>query len=1799
MASTLTNTPSRIELPGFRDVVPLFRSERTIVHRATRVDGNLTVALKSVSPGAKGKRNRWRLHHEFQILRALDLPGVPKAMGMLSTPLGTTLEVSFVRGTTLLSRMVDGIPIAEALTLGAKLARIVAGIHAAGITHRDINPSNVMVDPNGMVWLIDFGLATSLSRQVSETQGTGRLEGTLGYLSPEQTGRMNRSIDLRTDLYSLSATLYALLTGRAPVVGHGDLELVHATVARRPRHPCDLREEIPPVVGDLLLRLLEKDPEDRYQLASAVAQDLEAIVERIRLGGDPNELVLGTTDRRGTLLTPERLYGRDNAVRSLVDGLARTRTGERAVFALPGPTGIGKTALARELVQHLGRRGVLARGACDAVRRKPYAPLLGIMRQIVETIQGGSEDELAFHQRRFSDAIRDEGGLLQRVFPEIELLIGPQPPYPELPAGEAKQRVLDMLVRMLRAYHAPGTPLVLLIDDLQWVDTGTLDVLDRLLAPDTSGTPLVLLAWRSDEVDATHPLHRILRHPFQTIDLQPLSVEHVRHLLADALGHPEAEIAGLATRIHDKTGGNAFFVHQFLNRLVDDGVVTFDVARGRWSWSLETIDALPPTANVGELLARRISDLSDDAREVLATTACVGKEVALDELRALAGHGIARLGRGLIAAIDAGMLQSLGDAWAEAQAWSREDLSAFGEQVATGQVRFVHDAAYEAAIASWSAARRESVHLQVGRRRMAAYQEHGGEPFGAADQLSLAVDHLSEAGERDQAATLFLAASHSAFRAAAFRAALDYAELGVRLVGPDGWDRVGRITLDLHLAAAEASLLCPEVEERRDHAEVAMAHAADALDKVAVQRVRLRHAVSDLRFRLALDHSLAALRWVGVSIPRAPSKVSVGVTVLWMMFRARNIQLADLRALPINQDPVVDAAMQLLIDAAAPAYYAGTQLLPVMVCREVALTLRHGVSGGSAHAAAAWAFLLLAVRDDLARAREWTVFARELAERPESRHLAGKVEVLALGFVDARHSALRALVDKYDRARALAWEAGDAEYAALASYNRTNLAFLSGMELDEVSRLAEADLARCEELAQPRSVHAIAQILQLVACLRGEAPDPAVLSGAHFDPVAVRAEMEAGDDRSGLHQIAMKQAFLSLLFGTTEDLQAHVLDATAREVDTPASPDLAPFHLVAGLAWVRIMRERGTPHGAPMKAARKSLAFLERWAAAGPLSFAHKVSLLKADLADLQGRHDEAIRYYDEAIRQVRTAGILHEEAMCLEWAGRAAIRRRHLRMAQGLLEDARAAWLAWDGTARLPVLSELDGALLLGSESTRTTRTLTQGLTREGTLHHEDTQSIDVASVISASQAVSSAAHLDALIASLMRVILQNAGGDHALIALMRDDHLVVAAEASVSGDDALGAEIYPSSTAQAPEEVRPEIAPIIRRVARQKKAIVLDDAASEGPWFADTTIPPASVLCVPALKGNDLVAVVYVGHRDARRAFPPDRVRVVEVLASQAAISLENTLLFGKLEEALEAQTILTRAYERFTPPQFLSFLEQDNILDVRVGDQVLRTITILFIDICGFTGLAERLGSEDTFSLINRFLGTVQPSVQAHGGFVNAYLGDGVMALFADGAEKAVRAGLGILSALGDLNEELVAEGAAPLKVGIGLNTGPLMIGTLGSDERMVRGVVGDAVNVAARLETMTRQYDVPMLIGEETASGLPPGGPEVRMVGRVVPKGKSHPIAVYEVLDANPLAIARQKREEIMAWHAGVALFEDGRFALARTQFEACLDACPSDRPAALYIDRCLEGERSDPDTVDTVEMTASMPPPRSS
>jgi PAS domain S-box-containing protein len=1361
------------------------------------------------------------------------------------------------------------------LRLALGLAEAVAGLHRRGLIHKDIKPWHILVDPSGTaVRLTGFGLASRLPRERPAADPPEVIAGTLAYMAPEQTGRMNRSVDTRSDLYAVGVVLYQMLTGNLPFSAAEPMEWVHCHIARRPEPPDQLVPGLPPVLTAIVMKLLAKTGEERYQTAAGLAADLRRCLTDWQRHGRIAPFVPGTGDIPDRLRIPEKLYGREREVGRLLSAFARVvAEGRPELVLVAGHAGIGKSAVVNELHKALvPPRGLFAAGKSDQHKRDvPYATLAQACRGLTRMLLVKSNAELGSWRDALREALGPNGRLILDLVPELRLIVDEQPPVPELEPQQAQGRFHLVFRRFLGVFARPEHPLALFLDDLQWLDAATLDLLGDLLTQPDVRHLLLIGAYRDNEADAAHPLMRKLaalrqtEAGVQTIGLPPLAPGDLGRLLADALHCAPEHAAPLAQLAQEKTAGNPFFAIQFLAALAEEGLLTFEHGAARWSWDLDRIHAKGYTDNVVDLMVGKLTRLPVATRTALQHLACLGNVAGIATLCLVCGASEP--------AVDADLWEAV-----------RQELILRLD----GAYRFVHDRVQEAAYSLIPEESRAPAHLRVGRLLVAQTPPERREEaiFEIVNQINRGAALLASREDRQQAAELNLLAGRRAKQATAYASALTYLAAGCALLPEDCWERCAALAFALEVLRAECEFLTGALAAAENRLSMLSPRAADTVQRVAVACLQLDLYVTRDQSGRAVAVGLDQLRHLGIAWSPHPTDEEAQREYGLVLSQIGSRTIEVLAGLPLMSDPASLATLDILTRLVPAALFTDANLYALTTCRAVRLSLERGYNDGSCPHFE-WLGLVAGTRfgDYDVGFRLGQVGCRLVAQRGLKRYEARTYMLFGAHVLPwSRH--VRAGRDVLRHAFESAKSSGDLTFAQYSRFNLTTILLAAGEHLGEVQREAEASLDYARMVPFVSVMTIMTTQLGLIGALRGLPHEFGAFDDAKVDDARTEQRFSG---TSGLTPTAVCWHWIRKL--QVRCLAGHhtaALEALSRAEPliwaTASMFEMAEYHFYAALARAAACgSEAGRQqHFAALAAHHRQL---EIWAENCPETFENRAALVGAEIARIEGRPLDAMELYQQAIRSARDNGFVHNEAIAYERAAAFYRARGFDEFADLYLRNARFCYLRWGADGKVRQLDDMYPHLGTAEPAPGPTTTIAAPV-----------EHLDLATVIKVSQAVSGDIVHEKLIETLMRTAIEQAGAERGLLLLARAGEPRIEAEASTTGGTVT---VHPRDQAVA-GTMLPES--VLNQVLRTRESVILDDAAAQSAFAADPYIRQRqvrSVLCLPLLNRAKLIGVLYLENNLAARVFAPGRSAVLKLLASQAAISLENSDLYRDLAE------------------------------------------------------------------------------------------------------------------------------------------------------------------------------------------------------------------------------------------------------------------------------------------------------------
>ncbi|MEG4352166.1 AAA family ATPase [Microcoleus sp. LAD1_D5] len=1529
-------------LPGYKFTEVVQLGVKSIIYRAVRESDRSSAIVKTLNTEYPTIEEITRLRHEYKISSNLKLEGIVKPHSLEKYKNSFALILEDCGGQSLRHHLAGkNIKIQKFLPLAIQVAQTLGEVHQNQIIHKDIKPSNIIITPDfEQVKITDFSMATRLSREVHQNINTTVLEGTLAYISPEQTGRMNRDLDYRTDLYSLGITFYEMLTGELPFNSTDPLELIHSHIAVTPAPPNQLKKEVPLVVSSIVMKLLAKNAEDRYQSAFGVKADLENCLTQLQTTDKIENFVPGTLDKSGQFLIPQKLYGRTQEVADLIASFERVSFGKTEMLLVSGYSGIGKTSVVSEIHKPIVRqRGYFIAGKFDQFKRDiPYAAITQAFESLMQQLLTKSSEDLAIWKEKLLSRLGNNGEIIMEVVPSVELIIGSQPAVTPLEPTESQNRFHRLFKEFMSVFAQAEHPLVLFLDDLQWADLASLKLIQELVSDQNSRYFLLIGAYRDNEVNSTHPLVQTVEKIQHTcaavhhIILPCLDLSSVTELVGDTLGNPTKNLNSLTELIFNKTGGNPFFITQLLSTIHSEQLLVFDFTVGGWQWDITEIEAAGiADYSVVELVARNLQQLPEQTQQVLKLAACMGNHFNLDNLAIVREKSGSETAADLWDALQAGLILPMSDAY---------KIPMLDEEIVkthrTGgtpipqnnqnhpaimhcsiDYRFLHDRIQQAAYSLIPDSQKKQTHLKIGSLLLNSTppSEIADNIFDIVNQLNIGVEFLTTQEKRDELAKFNLIAGKKAKSSAAYEAALKYFNVGLELLLDVAWQSHYDLIMELHTQALESSYINTDFERAFQLSEVIIFRAQNLLEKVKVYELKVVFYFNQNQFQASIDIALEALKLLGVYLPQKPTKLNIFMGLIQTKLAVGNKRIEDLAQLPPMTDLHKIAAIRILTNMCPAASVTAPDMFPLISFKIVILSLKYGNAPLSSQGYGSYGLIHCAVLGDMDSGYRYGQLAQALLERFHTNLHNSQISLLFNGFIRHWSEQVRESLIGLLEGIQSGLETGDVNNACYCATFYSNYIFLSGEPLDSVETKQEQYIQMLLNYQNEIMIYKARLGAQVVLNLQGKTTNPRLLVGEKFNEQTMLPALKESQNNLVVFVVYLYKSWLHYLFKDYAQSAENAVTASNYS-EGAMSTMYVPIHNF--YYCLALLALHPTASTSEQKQDIKKVASLQKkmkhWAFHCPGNYQHKYDLVEAEKARVLGQYEKAAQYYDRAVKGASENEYIHEEALANERAAEFYRANGRNKVAESYLIDAYYGYIHWGATAKVKYL-ELEYPMSLPPASAAkpsADRTITSTNSSTNSSH---STLLDLTTVLKGSQALASEIVLDKLLEKLMKMAIENAGAQKGFLLMPKEGKLLIQAAASVESSD-VAVEQCPTV---APAEVLPIT--VINYVERTHSDVVLSQAAREGLFTDDPYIKRRQVksaLCTPILNQSKLVGILYLENNLTFEAFSPTRLEVLKMLSSQAAISLENAVLVANLSAAKEqledySQTLEVRVEER----------------------------------------------------------------------------------------------------------------------------------------------------------------------------------------------------------------------------------------------------------------------------------------------
>ncbi len=1659
-----------LSLPGYQILHALYQSAERLLVKATDEERGQTVLLKILRPRRNPHVEFARLKREANLVEQFKLNSVPKPLATFESN-GMPVLVMEDFGSCTLQEFAANfpLPLADFLNVARFVTAAVSQLHQNGITHTRFHPGNILFDPeNQEVKILDLETASLLSDEAAGFINLYDVEKEIAYMAPEQSGRMNRRVDLRSNLYSLGCIFYEMLTGKPVFSADNIVELVYAHIAKSPTPPSRRNPGLPLVLDDIILKLLNKNAEERYQGAKGLLHDLEECQKQLAAKGQIKPFAIAQQDVTEKLSFPQKLYGRDREVQLLLDTFDQVSRGTFAMLLVGGYSGIGKTALVHEVHKPIvARNGYFVRGKYDQLKKNiPYSALIDAMRQLIQQILSEPEDVAGRITKRLLEQLDGHGQLMIEVVPELELLIGPQPEVSELPVAEAQNRFRDFLCRFVSSFAAAEHPLTIFIDDLQWADLSTIQFMSRLAQDEHNRYIFFIGAYRNNEVSAVHPLMMAIvelkeqGHPLHLLTISPLQRESVNALLADTLKcNPESTFE-LADVVSKQTGANPFFIRVFINRLVEDGLIWLDQHSFNWQWNTQKILQAGITENVVELLMQRLERLPEVSQDLLKVAACIGNRFDLVTLKEVTGILPHKIAYRLWEPLSQRFIVPLDESYKTAETLENpEEFINVGYQ-------FAHDRVQQATYNLLSESERLQMHQLIAQKLHNALDEKELEEriFSIVNHYNTALSLVTQTKERKLICALNLRAAEKAKEAASFSVALSFFRTAIELFEKDAWEKQHHKTAKAYLDLAECEYICGEYESSDQLYSLILAKTNVPEYIAQVYDIRLRQYAQQGRNKETLQLGADILKRYGVSFIAEPSLVQVFPQLLAakMMLRGKDVSgFAELPAVSIKEKAF---AIQTLMNISATAYVYNSNTMLLLVIRMLQLSVKYGNSAESAFGYGLFGFVEGAALGNVEQCRKFAELSLKVSEKFDDPIIRAKVKFLKAFSTQHWFEPIPEAIPLLKDAFKMLDHSGSYTFASYSLQTITAKRLYLGEGLGKIyEEMVEYSLYT-DRVKEFYSQNLLLILRRYVSGLTG-------IYYEHYKEADAVLEEESYiqslRERRLLMAVAWHYVYNQMLYYQLGDLEkAEAYAAEAVIVDEVAPTTMAQIEHHFYNVLLETARYPEMPVAQRMlsgRRTRKHLAKLKKWMAGCAVNFRARYYLALAAW-ESAAKGDTQNQAFEQALQFAREDDNLQLQGLGLELWGKSLFRDGAVGEAAEKIVAATDVYAHWGAATKVKQLTKAYRPYL---ETDAATTALEAGKSSLGDL-------LDVETVLRASQAISGEIVLENLLGNLLSILMENVGAQRGFLILNRDNKLLIEAEHTMGSDKPLVLQSEPVADSDKLS------AAVVHYVWRTGENVLLDDAQHPNAFSADTYLvlqQVRSLLCVPVKNQGKITAIVYLENNLATNAFTDNRLTMATMLTSQAAISIDNAMLYNNLERMVEERTRELASEKKKTDELLLNILPAEIAEELKEKGQAAAKLyeeaTILFCDFRNFTQLAENTQPAELVKVIDLYFSQFDEIMQTFGIEKIKTVGDAYIA--AGGLpdpEKGrpttvVEAAFEMVALAQRIRKEHEPKGLPFFELRIGIHTGPVVAGVVGL-RKFAYDIWGDTVNTAARME-----------------------------------------------------------------------------------------------------------------------------------
>jgi histidine kinase len=1525
-------------IADYEVIETIFESKRSTIFRAHKKDEKETVILKFLDQKYPTPEALARFRCEYSIASYFAGIGVieVRALEKHNETLVIVMEDNHGAdlGQILRTRRFS---MNEVLALAVRISAIIEAIHLCNVIHKDINPSNIIWnEATDEVRVIDFGIATQLTRERQLIVNPNVLEGTLAYISPEQTGRLNRSMDSRTDFYSIGVTLYHMATGQLPFQTTDPVEVIYSHLARTPPTPHEIDATIPPMLSKIILKLMEKSAEHRYQSASGLKADLTRCLTQFNKFRKVDEFELGEDDFSDKFQISQKLYGRADEIAQLQAALGRASSGNAEILMVAGYSGVGKTALIEETYKSLTEsNGYFLSGKFDQYQRNtPYASIVRAFQGLIRQLLTESEQKVLEWRAKLQAALGPLGQIIIDIIPEIATILGPQPPLLEVSGIEVQKRFIETFAHFVGVFCQQAHPVLLFLDDLQWADSASLKLIELLIGGRNEFHLLIVAAYRDNEVSPAHPLMLCLdeigkKKTIQTISLKPLNRTDTHQLIVDTLLRDDQQTDELTDLIHKKTNGNPFFINRLLHAVHEQRLLQFDMEQRRWQWDIKQIQQLDVSENVVELMVAKLRQLPEEAQAFLSLASCMGHQFDARMIAMMSGCSLRHVADKLVVAIHEELIVPF-DESSRYTAWATEEDNP--SQLNAARYRFFHDRIHEAAYSLVSEVEHINLHYKIGSTLLhdTPVERLEENIFEIVNHLNKGSPLLTEVAEAVNLAQHNLRAARRALASMANTAALSYLNKGIDLLGDKGWELDRKTMFELHFNLTECEFLCGNLIRSEQVFDVTIHNAQEAFDKIRAYELMMRIHLTSNKFEEGLRLASMALLLYQIPLPYENGEQMQALAdqaLREVDERMVGLVLSDLLNAKAHQDIELAYCFAILFRIWTLAFLSGNMATANYAgLRIITLTLERGDDKYSSFGYIVYAMIEAGGRENYTKAFNLGRLAMDMNKKFNNIEAVPPINNLFGHIISHYNMHYRSIGAIFLESYEASLRSGELEWGVWASNFVYLCQFIEGKPLESVGFQIDKFLGFVQQTGSESILHMMRFHANLVQNLRGETASAESIDTDTFTEAMLVEYLTRSQFEYGWLWYYLYRSYLHYQYGDYEKALEFSRKAEEKKVYAPAFMKFVEQHfyhaLILAANYDAVSAEEQNQFRETIV---NCLAKLEKWADSCPDNYEHKHLLVAAELARIDGDTPKAKRLYDQAIESANKNEFVQNEALANELAGRFYIERDRQKTSANYISKAHYLYRSWGALRKVEQMQQIYRHL------SRRVDKLEDSLDGSQTLSGVMNESLDLMAIVKSSQALSAEVGLARVLECLMRIVQENAGAQNARLLLRNGEGWFL--EANLSGQEIALLQSAPILFDDQSTNLFP--LSLLRYVERTGKEMVFDCLRESTEFAADPYVrqmQPASVLCLPIRRAAQINGILYLENNLSIGAFTAERVAFLRILVVQAIISIDNARAYDHLEMKVAERTLAIQVSEQTRRAEALAAHQRDLASEAR---------------------------------------------------------------------------------------------------------------------------------------------------------------------------------------------------------------------------------------------------------------------------